>query len=192
MGDDAMYRFAALLLVVAVANSHAVGAIVQFSPESVGLSSGWNMRATFDVTVIPEVEGGFDTADIVFGSNYGLVMADFAYSDEWNAAFATVPPPMTTGIYASDLWISGNGPMLNDLPSLFAGTLTVDAGGLFFGDYYFGVDAGVDGFSSLGQRGVPDLAYGGAEVYVGIPEPSAVGLLALASLAVLRRRVRRP
>jgi len=186
-----MYRFAALLLVVALANSNAVAAIVEFNPSS--QDADWLGRATFEVTVIPEVEGGFDTADIVFGSDDGLTMVDFTYSDDWEAAFTTVLHPVPVGVYPwDDLLISGGSPTLNDVPSLFAGTLTVDVAGLTWGAHYVHVDAGIDGFSCLGQRGVPDLAYGGAVVYYPpIPEPGTLSLLALASLAMLRRRARR-
>jgi hypothetical protein len=184
MGNDAMYRFAVLSLVFALTNSNAVGAIVRFSPESAALS-GIDTRATFEVTIIPEVEGGFDTADLLFGSEDGLRMLDFEYSDDWYAAFVIASRP--THDWLGNLWISGNSPTLNDVPSLFAGILTVDATGLEMGEYYFGVNSGVDGFSSLGQQGVPDFAYGGAVVYAGVPEPATLGLLALASLAVLRR-----
>ena len=184
MGHDAMYRFAVLLLVVVLSTSHAVGAIVEFT------LIPWygDLTMKFEVTVIPEVEGGFDSADMLFGSDYGLVMLDFEYSLEWRAAFLGVTQPVPVGIYPfQDLWISGYSLWLNDIPSLFAGILTVGPAGPVYPPWCFGVDGNRDGFSSLGQQGVPDYAYGR---YV-TPEPTTVGLLAVAALAVLRRPTRR-
>jgi len=178
------------LIAGTLACSYAFGGIVEFNPTNQNIDPTGDTIATFEVTVIPEVQGGVDTADIVIGSRDGLRIVDFAFSEEWCSMWVLcflIPPDPGP---SDDVYISSNSPHLLDFDSILLGTVRADAAELADGVYTFGVDANWDGFSCLGQLGEPvDPLFGSATVTV--PEPSMIVLLALASLAFTRRHLQR-
>ena len=182
-----MRKVAAVLLMVAFVNTHAYGGIVSFDPSKreVDPSTG-GTTATFDVSVATNGGAGFNSADLLIGSN-DLALMSFDYTQEALDAFGffiTNPPAPNTSFYADGFSIGGFAP--GGLASgIILGTLTVDAAGLAAGEYTVMVDSSIDGgFSNLDAS---ESISGFGTVSV-VPEPATITLLALAALGFLRRR----
>jgi hypothetical protein len=175
------------LFAVALGSSATFGGIVEFSPANQNIDPFGDTVATFEVTVIPEIQGGVDSVDMIIGSDENLRFVDFEFSEEWCNMWGSCIPTPPQPIPTYDIYISSwsNWGLL-EFDSLALGTIRYDAADVPNGVYTFGVDD--VGFSVLGQLGVPvDPLHGSATVTV--PEPTMIALLGAASLVFIRRRV---
>lgn len=178
-----MKKLVAVLLVLGFGSVSAFGGLVEFNPGKADVLSG--DAAIFDLTIVSDLAGGIDSADVVIGSD--LPMTWVSYDPAWDAAFANTFAVGPIGIYAIDLFVSSNNPTLVGTP-IALGTISVDTTGTMVGERYnVWVDVGVDGFSGVGGAGVFDGLTGAGEINI-VPEPATLGLLGLGALGLLRRR----
>jgi len=151
-------------------------------------------QMSFDVTVTAVAPGGFNTADIVIGSDTAADVA-FAYSASWLSAFSNVTPITSdTGFYAQDVYVGGNNAGTVGA-SLVLGTVTIDTAGMSAGVHHIKVDHVIDGVSTVGLAGVPEslTGIGAFEIAPPIPAMShwGVAILGLAIAVAATLLVRR-
>lgn len=169
----------------------AFGALATFeglNPGSIG-SEVWVSAGTdaqFNLTLSVETLAGFNLADVVIGSNE-VPDLSFEFSPAWTAAMSTVTGPMyDNGFYTQDAYVGGNS-TASVGKSLLLGTLTVKTDELADGDYIIQIDGASDATSVLGLDANTEELAGFATIH--IPEPSCIGLLAVAGfIGLLRRR----
>ncbi len=112
-------------------------------------------NVTFDITVAVETLAGFDTADVLIGSNDAANL-DFTYSVAWTGAFANVTSPaFDNGVYAQDVFVGGNNAAAVG-SSLLLGTITINTTGMALGSHEVSIDNTLDGVSTLGLSGTPE------------------------------------
>ena len=113
----------------------------------------------FVLSVWVESLGGFNTADIIIGAP-GSANVSFAYGSAWLSAFSTVTTPTEdVGFYSQDVFVGGNN-ATSVGAGLVVGLVTIDTTGMFGGTYTLKVDAALDGFSTLGLDGTPEMLNG--------------------------------
>lgn len=177
--EEHMKTLAAVLVLVVAAASF--GGVV-FSPEKQDVKPG--EPAVFILTV--ENAEQFNGADIVVGSDDVLSMS-FVYSETWKSSMPGGWPSAganPAGVYASDLYLTGNNVIGGFFNSLELGTLTIDTTGLKNGIYTLKIDSDFDGFFSSLSTG--EGLYSSASF--SVPEPATMALLALGGLLIARRR----
>ncbi len=152
-------RFIGLSL--ALGASAALGAAATFLPVGpTTVPPGTEVQ--FDVSLSVATIASFDAADVVIGSP-NATNVSFAYSPEWNAAFAQVIAPLQdVGFYPQDVYASGNNPTSVGT-SLKLGTVTLDTRGLAEGVYSVMISSATDhGISKLSKGDLRDLVNGSA------------------------------
>ena len=185
-----MRKFAVVLLVVGFTHVSAFGGIVTFSPDKPTVDLNVDPFVTLDVFVdqLVGVNNSFQSIDILLGSN-GLDLVSFTFDPGLVFAFSEVTPNPGFGVYASEIKLGGFaiGPIAVAGPTL-VGSLVVRGLEASIDNFSVIVDGFNDGDRSVAVLGaVRDPLVGTGFVNV-IPEPATITLLALASLALVRRR----
>jgi len=117
----------------------ALGATATFTPVGpTAIAPG--TPVTFSVSVSAQTLAGFNSADIVIGSNDASDVT-FTYAPAWQAAFANVTPPTPDlGLYAQDVFVGGNNPTSVGR-TLALGDVIVHTEGLVEGTYRVSIDS---------------------------------------------------
>ncbi len=154
------FGFLAVLVAELMTAVSAGAATATFTPVgATTVDAGVAMEYVVSVSVTTLV--GFNTADIIIGAP-GSTNITFAYSPTWLSVFSTVTPPTEdVGFYSQDIFVGGNN-STSVGPGLVVGIATIDTTGMFGGTYTVKVDAALDGFSTLGLDGTPELLNGSA------------------------------
>jgi len=198
-----MRNFAAMLVVSGFAVSSSLGAVVTFQPVTPGgnivQEGAIPASIEFETWVLPETSSfanQIEAFNILIGSSQ-LDIDSFAYTQDFiTAAGGFLTPPTVVGTYPSDLFVGGFTSDDRQAPAplgYLLGTVSVSfqpgTAGVGMGDYNFGVDSVFDGDTSSIGRGdfVESIRSAGGVVSV-VPEPATLGLLALGTLSLIRRR----
>ena len=190
-GERTVRRTAICLSVSAFATVSEFGGTVTFDPPLVAVDSS-APPLSFEVWLETEV-GGIDSVDMIIGSDtVPMSPEDWVYSDEATWAFGPHEEPGEQGVYPYGIGGIGGFAFMASLPSPFRlGTLSVEVSSLGYGEYVLQVNGERDeGRSNIGFGAVSDPLSCLATIWVGIPEPGTVGLLACGSLTLLRGRSR--
>ncbi|MBI1825151.1 MAG: hypothetical protein HY287_12280 [Planctomycetes bacterium] len=164
-------------------NVSTFAGLATFTPASVDVTPG--TIVTMDLTLTAEHLYGFDTADVVINSDapfewkYGLdLICPNCATDGW-------PFSPGFGIKPYDLYVGGSTPMAFGFGnSLLLGTLAFDTATLAPGTYETVVSSELDhDLSSITHFGTGEGLEGQGSFTV-VPEPSCVGLFALAATAL--------
>jgi len=184
-----MKRFAAMLAIVGFVTSASFAGTVQFDPASIEVPFD-NIPASIPIQVtLVSSEASFDNTNVVIGSNDGLILLGFDYTQEFIDGASFVGTPTATGIYVSDLFVGGFNPDLFNTPFVL-GTLnvalptTVAAAPSVGDEFSLLVDSSIDGFSNIGA----DSTLLGAATITIVPEPATLCLLGLGAVGLIRRR----
>jgi len=142
---------------------------------------------TFQIAVAVTSLSGFNTADVIIGSNAATDLT-FAYSVDWLAAFSSVTTPQfDVGFYDQSVFVGGNH-STSVGTSLLLGTVTIHTAGMPLGNYRLDISNTLDGFSTLGLDGQPEPLNGFVTFAITPPIPAVsewgLVLLALSLLAI--------
>jgi len=195
-----MRKFAAITAVLGFAVSSSLAGVVTFEPVPSDANqvpqSALPETVSFNVFVDANDPAFLDSTQgitLIIGSDV-LTVEGITYSPEWTTACgAFCQAPVVAGVYASDLFVggfAGAGVSTQTPPGFNLGVVRIGVpAGLDLGAYAFGVDSIRDGgSSSLGTGDLIDSTVTGTGVVNVVPEPATLGLLALGTLSLIRRR----
>ncbi len=140
-----------------------------------------------DVWVEPEAMQNFQFVQLVIGSD-SLQLLGFEYSPDFLAAAGLTSPIVADPIFSDWTWSFAVGGMLQSpVDRIWVGTL--EFFGIGEGEYSIEVDGQRDaGFSRImNTSGESEELNGYGHVFLGVPEPSTLALLAMGTLTILRR-----
>lgn len=130
-----------LILLSTTLASACLGATATFTP--VGQATvAPGTPVQFNVTIAAQTLLGFNTADIVIGTNHARALS-FAYSPAWQSAFVYVTPPtpdLGFRFYAQYVFVGGSN-SASVGRSIALGVVTIDTTGLIEGTYEVRIDA---------------------------------------------------
>lgn len=169
----------------------AVATFTPVGPTTVDIGT----PVVFDVSVAVTTLSGFNSADVILGSNNARDIY-FEYSSAWLSAFSSPSAPQyDIGFYSQSVFAGGSNATSVGTSKLL-GRVTIKTPGLDAGTYRIDVSNAVDGFSTLGLNGVPEPLNGFATYSVTRPIPAAstwgLIVMALSILAYGSARLRDP
>jgi len=196
-----MRKFAAMTVVMGLAATSSFAGIVSFVPVVPGTEQvnvpDLPSTVAFNVFVVANGEDFnniFESASLVIGSDT-LTVSALTYTADWTSRCGgfCYDPTEPGGVYASDLFVGGFASTQlapsTDPPYLLGVVQITAPAGLPEGIYAFGVDSVRDGeTSSLGRGDLVDSSVSGFGTITIVPEPATLGLLALGTLSLIRRR----
>lgn len=154
----------------------ATATFTPLGPTDVEIGTTIQFEISVAVTGLP----GFNSADIIIGSNNAADLT-FVYSPTWTSAFASVNAPQhDIGFYTQSVFVGGNN-AASVGTSKVLGTVTIHTSTMSPGTGQVKISNAVDGFSTLGLNGTPEALFGLATFAVHRPVPavSSWGLLIL-------------
>lgn len=169
---------AAMVVAVGAASSvHAATAVfTPIGPNDVEIGETVQFQVTLSVTGL----AGFNSADIIIGSNDADDLT-FVYDSAWTSAFSSVGPPQyDVGFYDQSAFVGGNN-ATSVGTSLVLGVVTVHTSGMTAGGHHIDINGTIDGISILGLNGTPEslVGVGFFSVHRPVPAVSTWGLLIL-------------
>lgn len=181
-----MKKVAAVLLTVALMSTYASAGTVVFTSANPTIDVAAPGPVSFDVTLHSADGAGFETVDMVIGSD--LAIQGWAFSPAALSSFTSTLFLDDGGVFDKDIFVNATNQTAVGSGILF-GTVTLNPpASMSIGQTFdVFVNAGIDGFSGLGRGGVGDPLNGSARVTV-VPEPATMTLLGLAAVGLIRRR----
>jgi hypothetical protein len=178
-----MQRFVAILVVWGLSAASVWGGEAIFTDVQNHVPSG--TPVVLNVTVAAGSLGNIDAVDLMIGWNRAQDLG-FTYSAAFTAAMTTnlTPPVYDLGLYTNDVFVGGADVGGIGATSILVGSVTLQTDGLVVGAYPVMISSDV---SALSFEGTTEGVLGTGMVYIDVPEPAGLSLLALGSLLTLRR-----